>query len=168
MNDDENPIDKILSPHLRHILEVFGRKPETGKTPLESLPPSQRLVANAPLNKQEWMIVHWGDMRFREKMFAEKKGPINQTGHSDGILEPSPQGLPQSLKKTLTQVLHERGIKDAPPDDPIYQTKYELRLRSPLRRSTQMPPKPSETGGLEGPSQQQLIDRISKKPEDTP
>jgi hypothetical protein len=161
-----NPIDAALNPQLRHILEVFGRKPETGKTPLESLPPSQRLVANAVLNAREWMVIHWGDMRFHEKKSVPKNDPIKQTGHSGDILETSHHELPQPRKKTLTEVLRERGIKDAPADDPIYQTRFELRLRAPLPKPISTQPQSSEGTGKVIKFRKRLINRNSTNRKD--
>jgi len=63
-NDKHDSKEDDLDQQLSLILEVFGRKQESGEPPLESLPPSRRLVPNAPLNDQESNVIVLADCRF--------------------------------------------------------------------------------------------------------
>jgi hypothetical protein len=168
MNDKNDPINDALEREIKFILDVFGRKQQRGEPPLESLPPSRRLIPNAPLNEQERNVVALADFRYHGSKLAPKDDRINQTGHSDGSLEPSQPGLPQPQprKKTLTELLKEHGIKEAPPDDPVYRTKFVVYLPGPLKQPSQNKPLSSETSTQHGPPQNKWIDRNSKEPED--
>ncbi len=72
----------------------------------------------------------------------------------------------QKPKKTLKQLCDEAGMKEAPPDDPIYKTKYVLYLRAPSPQPTQQPPENSRLEGPQDQSNPKLIDRNSKEPQD--
>ena len=81
-NDKHDSKEDDLDRRLRLILEVFGRKQEPGEPPLESLPPSQRLVPNVPLNEQEWNLIILADCRFYGIKPAPPDDPIYQQGWS--------------------------------------------------------------------------------------
>jgi hypothetical protein len=90
--------DKNDEQFLRQIIEVFGRRQEPGEPPLESLPPSQRLVPNAPLNEVEWDVIFRADCRF----YAIRKAALNDpTYHSHHYLcfVPQPGSLFAPSKK---------------------------------------------------------------------
>ena len=157
--NDQNPIDKVLGARLRAILEAFGRQAEAGEPPLASLPPSQRLAANAVLSPEEWITIHWGDMRFRENRSAGTKDPVNRSGDSAGKPAPFRPKPPRPRGKTLKELCDEHGMPELPADDPLYQTKYILYLPAPV-------PLPSPAGPGQVVPFPKLINRRSREPED--
>ncbi|MBZ5499141.1 MAG: tetratricopeptide repeat protein [Acidobacteriia bacterium] len=60
-DDNKGPEDKSEI-RLQEMFQVFGRKQESDKPPLESLSPSRRLVPNSPLTKEESNVVFWGGL----------------------------------------------------------------------------------------------------------
>jgi hypothetical protein len=82
MEDEKmGPKDIENERHLQLILEVFGRKQEPGDPPLESLPPSQRLVPDAPLTSEERAAVFVADCRFYGFQIVLLDGKSYHSGH---------------------------------------------------------------------------------------
>jgi len=75
-----NPDDLIREQLLEQIFEVFGRKQEENEPPLESLPPSRRLIPHAPLNEQESNAILEADLRFYGIKPVPPDDPIYQQG----------------------------------------------------------------------------------------
>ena len=146
-NDKNGPTKDDLPQQLNFILDVFGRKQEPGEALLESLPPSERLIPNSPLTKEERNVIFWADSRFYGIRPALKDDSV-------------------SRQKTLAELFHESGIKEAAPDEPIYLTPYSISLPTFSQRPIPQPQQSSETSGSLGLSQKPLIDRNSKEPQD--
>jgi len=66
--------------------------------------------------------------------------------------------------KTLTQLLREAGIPDVPPDDPVCEIPYSIRLVPPSGKPTQKQLESLGTGEAPPESPRKLIDRNSKDP----
>jgi hypothetical protein len=167
-NDKHDSKDSDLERQLHFILAVFGRKQEPGEPPLESLPPSQRLVPNAPLTEAERRVLFWAETRFHEAKSAPKDDSVPQSVQAVRSEEPPQRTIPKPRQKTLTQLLQENGIPDAPPDDPIYRKPYSIRLVQPSVKPTQGPEQPSSggTGAGQEMSPHKLIDSKSTDPEE--
>jgi hypothetical protein len=155
--------ERDLDEQLRLILAVFGRKQESGEPPLESLPPSLRLEVNAPLNAWERSVIGWADFQFYKIMSVAKDKqvtgqPVDLTKHS----ELGEQGPP----KTLTDLLKEQGIPDAPAHDPIYQSRYIIKIGLPPKPSSPSAKGSSSIKSQFGAPQHKLIDKSSRQPED--
>lgn len=104
MSDAKNdPKDKIEEQLLEQIFQVFGKKQEPGEPALESLPPSRRLIPDAPLNKEEIDAIIEADIRWY-------------------------------------------GIKEAPPDDPIYLQGWTISFVPRSKQNTGSAPQESQPG----------------------
>ena len=165
-NDKQDSKEDDPDQQLRFILEVFGRKQKPGEPPLESLPPSQRLVPNAPLNERESNVIVLADCRFYGIKPAPPDNPIYQSGYSLSFVKPLQRGIQKPEKKTLTQLCQKRGIKELPADDPIYRRKFVLNLQGPSQQPIPKQQGSSVSEGQQAESKDNLIDRNSKEPED--
>lgn len=65
-----------LGEEFEFIFAVFGRRQELGETPLETLPPSDRLLPDAPLTRPEINAVVLADMRWYGIKIVTPEHPI--------------------------------------------------------------------------------------------
>jgi len=95
-----NPDDISREQLLEQILEVFGKKQEPGDPPLESLPPSRRLIPHSPLNEREEDVIMWADCRWYGIKPAPPDHPVYKQGWMISLVPNSKQdawpGSPES------------------------------------------------------------------------
>ena len=105
-NDKLAPKDEKEEQLLEEIYRKFSLKQEQGNPPLESQPPSQRLVPHSPLNEQESNVIFWADCRWYGLREVPPDHPIYKQGWTISFVPRSkknPQSAPQEPKPVKNQ-----------------------------------------------------------------
>ena len=109
MSEDRiGPEDVSDEQLLEQVLQVFSRVPGPGDPPLESLPPSRRLIENAPLTEEERNTVLLADCRFYGIKPAPPDDPIYQQGWTLRFVPRSKQSVwPRSPESKAGEELND-------------------------------------------------------------